>query len=110
MLTVWTHLVSAESAASEKLQQVQIAVLEAAEAEASKEVIWNVGLRRRCVNAGKEYHSIYEETEKWLRRKCTNASPRPSAIQHCTRNPHSNWTILTVLAGLSFDCDMLRTS
>jgi len=39
MLTVWTHLVSAESAASEELQQVQITVLESTEAEASKEVI-----------------------------------------------------------------------
>jgi len=45
MLTVWTHLVSAESAASEKLQQVQVTVLESTEAEASEEVISNVGLR-----------------------------------------------------------------
>jgi hypothetical protein len=48
MLTVWTHLISAESAASQKLPQVQITVLESTEAEASKEVIWNVGLRPVC--------------------------------------------------------------
>jgi len=39
MLTVWTHLVSTESAASEKLQQVQIAVLESTKAEETEEVI-----------------------------------------------------------------------
>jgi hypothetical protein len=39
MLTVWTHLVPAESAASEKLQQLQITVLGSTEAEASEEVI-----------------------------------------------------------------------
>jgi len=48
MFTLWTQLVSAESAASQKLPQVQITVLESTEAEASKEVIWNVGLRPVC--------------------------------------------------------------
>jgi len=41
--------------------------------------------------------------------KVTQRAPKTLRAQPRRPSPHSNWTILTILAGLNFDCDISRT-
>src|SRR5262245_33900430 len=65
MLTLRSHLVSAESATSEELQQVPIAVLESTEAEASEKV----GGRALCVSTERGLTINPIKEGQWLERK-----------------------------------------
>jgi len=75
MLALRSHLVSADAAASEELQQVPVTVLESAEAEALEEVSGPA----RCANTEQALTIQPVKEAKWLTRLYQNQTSTNSA-------------------------------